>query len=53
MANLEKLIPPATRRQVGSLAEYLRRGLGDVFNVPAMVDDVRKQGYPSATNIGS
>ncbi len=52
MANLEKLIPPATRRQVGSLAEYLRRGLGDVFNVPAMVDDVRKQGYPSATNIG-
>ncbi len=52
MANLEKLIPPATRRQVGSLAEYLRRGLGDVFNVPAIVDDVRKQGYPSATNIG-
>ena len=59
MANLEKLIPPATRRQFSSLGdalmqspEYIRRGLSELVNVPSIVDDVRRQGYPSATNLG-
>tara|TARA_R110002012_G_scaffold3685_3_gene17321 strand:+ start:1380 stop:2024 length:645 start_codon:yes stop_codon:yes gene_type:complete len=59
MANLEKLLPPATRRQFSSLGdalmqspEYIRRGLSELVNVPSMVDDVRRQGYPSATNLG-
>ena len=59
MANLEKLIPPATRRQLSSLGdalmqtpEYFLSGLNQLTNVPAMVDDVRRQGYPSATNAG-
>jgi hypothetical protein len=59
MANLEKLIPPATRRQFSSLGDalmqtpkYFLSGLNQLTNVPAMADDVRRQGYPSASNAG-
>jgi hypothetical protein len=57
MANLEKLLPPATRRQFSSLGDalmqtpgYFLSGLNQLTNVPAMADDTRRQGYPSASN---
>ena len=59
MASLKKLIPPATRQQFSSLGdalmqtpEYLLGGLSQLVNVPNMADDIRKQGYPSAINLG-
>ena len=57
MASLEKLIPPATRRQFSSLGdalmqtpEYFLGPLNQLGNIPAMAEDISRQGYPSATN---